>query len=173
MSDLMDFAKKELEIWTKGEMGEMMAEDVLEALNVLCEQGHSGLSAPIVISLLKRLWDWKPLTPLTGEGSEWTDELDPNGETLQNKRCPAVFKDKKTGKARYLDGRVFVEPDGSTFTCALSSVDIDFPYIVPDEPEYVYLMHKIDKMDVDEQWKKGAYSLKPLPKENENLEIQQ
>lgn len=158
MSDLMEWAKDELKLWNVGEdaFGEMMSSDVLEALEVLCSQGHSGMSAPIMMRILQRLWSWKPLTPLTGEGSEWNDV---GGPHYQNKRCPSVFKDRDTGKAHYLDGRVFVEPDGTTFTCALSSVDIDFPFTVPDKPVYVYLKYSTDKKEVDEQWRDGDYEL--------------
>ena len=158
----MDWAKNELGLWNveKDAFGEMASEDVLEVLEVLCNQGHSGMSAPIIMSIIQRLWSWKPLTPLTGEDDEWTDELDPNGNSLQNKRCPSVFKDKDTGKAHYLDGRVFVEPDGSTFTCALSSVDVDFPFTVPDKPVYVYLKYSTLNKDVKEQWRDGDYEIK-------------
>lgn len=159
MSDLMDWAKDELKLWNTGEdaFGEMMSSDVLEALEVLCSQGHSGMSAPIVMRMIQRLWSWKPLIPLTGEDSEWNEV---GGGQYQNKRCPSVFKDGETGKAHYLDGRIFVEPDGITFTCSLSSVDIDFPFTVPDKSEYVYLKYSTHDKDVYEQWRDGDYEIK-------------
>ena len=162
MGSLMDWAKNELKLWNVDDdgFGEMVSNDVLEVIGVLCNQGHSGMSAPIIMEIIHRLWSWKPLTPLTGEDGEWTDELDPEGNTLMNKRCPAVFKDKETGKAFYLDGRVFVEPNGNTFTGNLSSVDIDFPYTVPDKPMYVYLKYSTDEKEVDEQWRDGDYEIK-------------
>lgn len=163
MSGLMEWAKDELKLWNAGErdrFGEVMSNDALEVLGVLCNQGHSGISAPIIMSMIQRLWSWKPLTPLTGQDDEWTDKLDPDGNTLMNIRCPAVFKNKETGKAFYLDGRVFVEPDGATFTCNLSSVDIDFPFTVPDNPMYVYLKYSTRDKDVDEQWHDGDYEIK-------------
>ena len=161
MSELLDWAKDELKLWNTDEdaFGEMMSNDVLEALEVLCNQGHSGMSAPIMMRILQRLWSWKPLTPLTGEDSEWS-WFEVDGGQYQNKRCPSVFKDVDTGKARYLDGRVFVEPDGTTFSCALSSVDIDFPFTVPDKPVYVYLRYSTDEKEVDEQWRDGDYEIK-------------
>lgn len=159
MSDLMDWAKDELKLWNTGEdaFGEMMSSDVLEALEVLCSQGHSGMSAPIVMRIIQRLWSWKPLTPLTGEDSEWNEV---GSGQYQNKRCPSVFKDIDTGKARYLDGRVFVEPNGCTFSCELSSVDVDFPFTVPDKPIYVYLKYDTNDKEVDEQWRDGDYEIK-------------
>ena len=162
MGSLVDWAKNELKLWNVDNdgFGEMASNDVLEVIEVLCNQGHSGMSAPIIMGIIQKLWSWKPLTPLTGEDSEWTDELDPDGNTLMNKRCPAVFKNKETGKAFYLDGRVFVEPNGNTFTCNLSSVDIDFPFTVPDKPIYVYLKYNIDEKEVDEQWRDNDYEIK-------------
>ena len=162
MNNLADWANNELKLWNvdNDSFGELMSNDVLEVLEVLCNQGHSGMSAPIIISMIQRLWLWKPLTPLTGEDGEWTDELDPDGNTLMNKRCPAVFKNKETCKAFYLDGRVFVEPNGDTFTCGLSSVDIDFPFTVPDKPIYVHLRYNTSEKAVDEQWRDGDYEIK-------------
>ena len=163
MSNLVDWAKKELALWNVDDdgFGEMASNDVLEVLEVLCNQGHSGMSsAPIIMRMIQRLWSRKPLAPLTGEEDEWTDELDPDGNTLMSIRCPAVFKNKETGKAFYLDGRVFVEPNGNTFTCNLSSVDIDFPFTVPDKPVYVHLKYSTDKKEVDEQWRDGDYEIK-------------
>ena len=157
MGNLMDWAKNELKLWNvdNDEFGEMASNDVLEVLDVLCNQGHSGMSAPIIIEVIQRLWLWKPLTPLTGEDGEWNEV---GSGQYQNRRCPSVFKD--TDKAYYLDGRVFVEPNGNTFTCGLSSVDIDFPFTVPDKPIYVYLKYSIDEKGVDEQWRDGDYEIK-------------
>ncbi len=165
MSNMMDWAKNELKLWNvdvdDDGFSKMASNNVLEVLDVLCNQGHSGMSAPIIMSIIQRLWSWKPLTPLTGEEDEW---IEVGYGQCQNKRCHSVFKDRDTGKAHYLDGRVFVEPDGSTFTCALSSIDIDFPFTVPDKPIYVYLKYSTDEMDVYEQWKIGAYSRKSFTK---------
>ena len=162
MGNLMDWAQKELKLWTvdNDEFGEVASNDVLEVMAVLCNQGHSGMSAPIIMGIIQRLWSWKPLTPLIGQDDEWTDELDPDGNTLMNKRCPAVFKNRKTGKAFYLDGRAFLQPNGNTSTCAFSSVDIDFPFTVHDKPIYVYLKYSTDEKEVDEQWRDGEYEIK-------------
>ena len=157
MGNLVDWAKNELKLWNVDNdgFGEMASNDVLEVIEVLCNQGHSGMSAPIIMGIIQRLWSWKPLTPLTGEDSEWNEV---GSGQYQNRRCPSVFKD--TYKAYYLDGRVFVEPNGNTFTCGLSSVDIDFPFTVPDKPIYVYLKYNIDEKELDEQWRDGEYEIK-------------
>jgi len=41
-------------------------ENVLELLEVFGEQGHSGFSAPICISMFRQLAMFEPLGPLTG-----------------------------------------------------------------------------------------------------------
>lgn len=157
MSELISWAKDELKLIGESDIyGNMVNEAVLEVLEVLDRQNHSGMSASIVGAILHKLWSFKPLTPLTGKDDEWRDV----GGQYQNKRCSSVFKDKVTGKAHYLDGRVFVEPDGSTFTCGLSSVDIDFPFTVPDKPVYVYLKYSTLNKDVKEQWRDGDYEIK-------------
>ena len=43
----MDWAKNELKLWNvdNDEFGEMTSNNVLEVIDVLCNQGHSGMSA--------------------------------------------------------------------------------------------------------------------------------
>ena len=36
-------------------------------------EGHSGFSASYAISILTKLMDFKPLSPLTGEDDEWNN----------------------------------------------------------------------------------------------------
>ena len=73
------------------------------------------------------------LSPLTGEDNEWMETDEPG--VLQNKRCPSVFKEGD--RAYYLNGKVFVDPDGSQWFDHRSSVDITFPCI--PNTEYIYL----------------------------------
>ena len=53
----------------------------------------------------------------------------------QNRRCPHVFKSDADG-AYDIDGRVFVDPDGSSYTSRDSRVSIEFPYT--PKREYVH-----------------------------------
>ena len=116
-----------------------LREGTLELLEVFGKQGHSGSSAPYAVQQFSRLASWKPLTPLTGEESEWGTEVHKN----QNNRFSEVFRDKD-GSAYWSGGIVFWEwftsEDGerykSYFTSKGSSVPITFPFTVPDEPEY-------------------------------------
>lgn len=143
-SKLVSWAKNELDAagYTTTEDGpnKWLREGTLELLRVFSEQGHSGSSAPFAVSLFKNLAMWKPLAPLTGDDSEWVEV----GEgVFQNKRASNIFKEK--GQAYWMDGIVFYEwhVDDETgekfksyYTCRESRVDIEFPFTVPDKPEY-------------------------------------
>lgn len=128
------------------EMQGAICHHVLELLSVFGAEGHSGSSAPYTINLFKRLAMFEPITPLTGEDSEWVDVSGYGSDvTYQNKRNSAVFKNGKDGQAYWIDGRVFWEwykdEDGEMskvyFTSRDSRVDVNFPWTKP-EPEYVF-----------------------------------
>ena len=117
-----------------------LAQGVLRLLEVFCDEGHSGASAPFAVNTFQRLAKWKPLTPLTGEPDEW---MDVGNGTFQNRRYSAVFKEGKDGQAYWIDGIVFWEwlegedgPFKSYFTTYDRRVPITVPFAVPDEPEY-------------------------------------
>jgi len=101
---------------------------------VFDNQYHSGFTAPYVASMFHRLAMYKPASPLTGEDDEWNELRD---GLLQNKRYAAVFKDKD-GTAYNSEGRVFSDDGEVWYTSKDSRVNITFPYVVPDKPEYVY-----------------------------------
>ena len=126
-----------------------LAEGTIELLKVFSEQGHSGSSTPFAVALFEKLAMWKPIAPLTGADDEWAESYDYSG-TQQNKRNSAVFRDAD-GQAYWMDGRVFwnwyAYTDEETgeekvikvhFTSRGSRVDIEFPWVQPDEPEYVF-----------------------------------
>ena len=82
-------------------------ENILELLEVFGNQGHSGTSASYCIDMFKKLANYEPICPLTGEDDEWTClDYGFNGPAYQNKRCSHVFKDKD-GKAYDIDGYIF------------------------------------------------------------------
>lgn len=110
------------------EMQKHMCEQVLELLDLLSEHGHSGSSAPYAIRLFQKLAAFEPITPLTGEDSEWNL----CGETLfQNRRCGHVFRDSTRfgGQAYDAERRIFRRPDGHCYTNYKSAVPIVFPYV--------------------------------------------
>ena len=110
--NMIDWANKELDLYFSDdkvdkELESLLRSNVIEVLEVLCSQGHTGWSAPIIMSFIKQLWAYKTLTPLTGEDEEWD-----NGN--QNQRCFRIFKDDKG--AYDSEGIIFEEPDGCRFT---------------------------------------------------------
>jgi hypothetical protein len=111
---LVEHAKTELEIaglfdkdgdFYEGATGK----SVMELIELFSKQGHSGMSAPIVADLFKRLANYEPLQPITGKDEEWVEVskyTDTGKEWYQNKRCSALFKDGKDGKPYYIDAVV-------------------------------------------------------------------
>lgn len=143
---LVDFAKdefKRLNIDVDNKTSEddfdiWGANCVIELLEVLSKQGHSGLSAGWTLDTFNRLANYKPLSPLTGKEDEWF--LISEEENLyMNKRCPSVFSTSKDGTdAYFLDGRVFIDKDGCAFTNKHSKVYLTFPCDV-DSLEAVHI----------------------------------
>lgn len=88
---LLEYAKSELER-VDLEYDGMVKEAVLEIVGAFAAQGHSGGSAAITLGVAERLLRFQPLTPLTGDDSEWM-EVDTG--LWQSKRCPSVFKDNE------------------------------------------------------------------------------
>lgn len=144
MSNLIDYAKDELKRIGMIDSGEpyndLAVKAILDLIELFASQGHSGFSAPYVISAFTRLAMFKPLSPLTGEDDEW---MEADAGNLQNKRYSAVFKDKD-GIAYNIEGKVFTDDGKSWYTCKDSRVNVTFPYVVPDKPKYVY-RNKEDK----------------------------
>ena len=152
MSNILDHAKRELATIgmlldavdvadSDQKMNKLMADNVLELLDVFSKQGHSGFSASYAIGLFEKLARFKPLSPLTGADDEWTDVSEGSGDNsphYQNKRDSRVFK-RSDGSAFFLDGFVFEDPEGYSFTNKDSQVPVTFPYT----PHTKYV--KVDK----------------------------
>ena len=128
------------------EMTVMMRKHILHMMQEFANEGHSGFSASYAISILTKLMDFKPLSPLTGEDNEWVKhDYGVNDVTHQNKRRSSVFKDGD-GECYDIDGKVFWEwyrnEEGEAvrtyYTCRESRVPVTFPYVVPDKPIYEY-----------------------------------
>lgn len=111
----------------KSEMGAGMDRELKELLLVFSSQGHSGASAAITTAVIVKLLRYEPIGPLTGEPGEWM-EVCPG--VFQNRRCSRVFKqaDRFNGQAYDLDGIVWRDPEGHTFTDRKSMVPVTFPY---------------------------------------------
>ncbi len=129
--NLETHARRELELagWFKddGFYGAIMGNAVLAMIRQFSDEGHSGMSAPLAISLFEKVAHFEPLTPLTGADDEWNDLGD---GWFQNRRCSRVFKGGERFKGQAYDGEAIIwrDPDGSCFTKRDSQQPITFPY---------------------------------------------
>jgi len=151
---MLDFAKSELDCigMTDDDLsGEdinfCMRDHILRMVEEFSKEGHSGYSASYALGILKKLLAFEPLTPLTGEDSEWIDVTEESGGNVmyQNKRLSSVFKDNNS--AWDIDGKVFWEwytdeESGEKskiyFSGSGCATPVGFPYTKPDEPIYEY-----------------------------------
>lgn len=140
MSGLIEHAKREFLIAGYKPIEEeedgpnkWIQENLIELLELFSKQGHSGFSASYCIRSFEKLANFKPLSPLTGDESEW---IDTGSDCFQNNRDPRIFKDKATGTAYTIEGYVFREPSGSCFSSGYSRKLVTFPY-TPAEPKHV------------------------------------
>lgn len=141
MSTLVDYAREELKrigmIDSGKPYNDAVSKAILDLIELFDLQMHSGLSASYTVNAFKRLAMYKPLSPLTGEDSEWNETgIEPG--YYQNKRYFSVFKEKD-GRVYNSEGKIFTDDGEFWYLSKDSSVEITFPYIVPDRPEAVYL----------------------------------
>lgn len=129
-SNLVHHAKRELYIAglfdKDSDYGGMLGEAVMQLIRQFADEGHSGFSASMAVSIFQKVSRFEPLTPLTGEPNEWNDNY-------QNNRCSHVFKDEDG--AYDIEGKVFREPNGACYTSRESRVPVTFPYT--PKTEYV------------------------------------
>jgi hypothetical protein len=124
MGNLSKHAQTELEMAglfsDKGDFyGGMTGKAVMELIDVFEKQGHSGMSAPMVVSIFKDLANFKPINPIKCTDEEWGEVSE---GTFQNKRLSAVFKEGKDGKPYYLDAIVWQYEDGGAFTGTVEGI---------------------------------------------------
>lgn len=124
-------------------MQEAINQNILQIIDLFCDQGHSGFSGSYVISILERLLRFKPLTPLTGEEDEWNEPYGADG-TRQNKRCSSVFLNAN-GTAHDIDAVSVSDNGGITWFAAHDfQKEITFPYTPPIHPERVFIEYTDD-----------------------------
>jgi hypothetical protein len=123
---VIEQAKRELALINFGEEDSAVMVDILERFF-----GHweSGGAVWEVTPILAKLISAQPLSPLTGEDSEWHDPMG-DGIMLQNVRCGSVFKDW-----RMPDGSLALKAgDGALLIHDIDASDrlapITFPYDV-------------------------------------------
>lgn len=113
---------------TDSSYGGMLGPAVLAMVKQFADEGHSGYSARLAVSIFEKVAMFEPLSPLTGEDDEWFEigTGEDGKPQFQNRRCSHVFKD---GDYAYdINGRVFRDPDGTTWTNGDSRVPVTFPY---------------------------------------------
>ena len=146
---LKDWAKKEVEIACKRENPNWDGESfdygcscymsALKAFESLCEDGHSGYSFSITRSILKKLLDRRPLTPITDEDFANQTSIFDDKEEYQCPRMSSLFKTVyKDGSVEYSDvDRAYsfdAEFPDDTFTCGFDDsflnrlIPITLPY---------------------------------------------
>ena len=153
---MIDYAKQELDLIGmvdgEDEMNSAMRNHIIHMVEEFSKEGHSGYSASYALGILQKILAYEPLSPLTGEDSEWTD-VSGYGvpPTYQNKRCSRVFKDSKDGQAYDINGIVWYEwycdtPQSenykSYFTNSESKVYVEFPYTPKKEYKQWILNNK-------------------------------
>ena len=128
------------------EMNGAMRSHILHMMEEFTKEGHSGFSANYAISLLSKLLKYEPLSPITGEDSEWVEIAKEvsgtnHGTLYQNNRCGRIFKDD-TG-AYDVEGKVFYEwytdeETGEKYKTYFTSIESRVPVTFPYTPVTVY-----------------------------------
>ena len=138
MSNLTDHAKAELKMVgltadSKDSMDRLMYNNIMAVVQLFSSQGHSGFSSGFVLNMITRLLRFEPITPLTGNDDEWNDVSDLSDRKMwQNRRCSRIIKEED-GTCYDMEGKVFTDPEGHTYTNRNSWVKITFPYIPKTE----------------------------------------
>lgn len=140
MKDLLvDHAKRELNLISdlNDEDDIKYGEKIISMIENFCDLNETDSLSRAMgkIIVLNKLLKFEPLSPLTGEDSEWT-QIGTQGENnplYQNNRSPRVFKTKNDG-AYDTEGLIFYElknqyPYINFFTTKDSHVKINFPYL--------------------------------------------
>lgn len=120
--------------------------DILEVVDLLESQGHSGSSYEYIVNLLGSILQGIPITPLTGNDYEWTkDEWSTDENLERNIRYSKVYRSGE--RAWRLDARYFSEDQGKTwFTSGKdSTASVTFPFDVHHaEVEFVMVEPESD-----------------------------
>lgn len=158
--DMLAWAEREIELACKREKagcedsdewnyGVACYESALRAFESLLGDEHSGMSIGITKTILNRLIDRKPLSPIEGTDDEWEETIInvavSNDRMFQNKRRSSLFK------TVHADGSVTYKDIDRCYGVDLDSIHIPyhnglisrvinekfpitFPYVAPDKP---------------------------------------
>lgn len=161
---LKDWAKKEVEIACKREnpnwdgksfdYGCSCYMSALKAFESLCDDYHSGYSFSITRSILKKLLDRRPLTPITDEDFNGTTSISSRHEEYQCPRMSSLFKTVyEDGSVEYSDvDRAYsfdAEFPDDTFTCGFDTNFLDelIPITLPYDGTSTKYKIKVQRFD--------------------------
>ena len=152
MSEILNWAKKEFELACKRENPERKEgefdygcacyESALKAFESLCEDEHSGFSIKMTQTILNRLINFQPLTPIEDTDDIWHKVGDEDDCTsYQCKRMCSLFKNVYTdGTVKYSDNNYSYCVDINDPNCtyywkeARRIIDEMFPITMPYMP---------------------------------------
>lgn len=126
--NLCAFAKKELGLAglfdKDSDYNGMIGEAVMELMQTLSSQGHSGFSADLTMTIFDKLAAWEPLTEITDNFDEWRDvsEYQSGKPGWQNTRNSSCFSEDK-GKTYWdidEDYYKYEDEDGEVWSGSLS-----------------------------------------------------
>ena len=198
MSDKLDWAEREVAIACEKEKeksnkkdgefyygyGCACYESALKAFKTLCDDGHSGLSMKITQSILNRLINGRPLTPIEDTDDIWYEchNYEDGHKLYQCKRVSSLFKDVYAdGTVEYSDNNrlycVNIHNKNDTYSSGLVRRIVDkmfpitMPYI-PGKPVDVYCEDFLtDKKNGDFDTIGVFYALKTENGEQKKIEI--
>lgn len=134
MSNMLDWAKREVEIACKKERdnakedefnyGCACYESALKAFESLLEDEHSGFSIKITQSILNRLLNRQPLTSIEDTDDIWIDSIcSVKGvKTYQCKRMNSLFKDV------YPDGTIKYQDINGSYCINISNPTVSYSF---------------------------------------------
>lgn len=170
MATPIEWAENEVKLAIKNNKGEgetadeslesyvnLCYQSALKAYRSLCEDEHSGMSFHITASILKRLLDGKPLTPIEDTDDIWSLSLfgeDEDHRTYQCSRKFSLFKCVyKDGTVKYkdLDRAYGVDKNNPDITFGSNLIhkyiDEKYPIAMPYTADDVYKIVQEEKFN--------------------------
>lgn len=188
--NMLDWARQEVGIACRKEnpdkkRGEFDYGSALKAFESLCGDGHSRFSIKMTQSILNRLIDGKPLTPIEDTDDIWDTCTwhDSDGfKWYQCKRMPSLFKKVyPDGAIKYRDNDrsycVDINDPRIIYTSGLGScvVDAMFPITMPYMPSKLIKVYcedfLTDKKNGDSDTVGVFYAIKTENGQQEKIEI--
>lgn len=102
MSNLVEHARRELELCGQTAEDPAYAESIVKAIEAFASYEHSGGSAFAAIEQITALLRFENLSPLTDDPAEWNNVSDISGAAMwQSRRNPVAFSEDG-GRTYYL-----------------------------------------------------------------------